>query len=182
MAVFTSSNNPSVGGEVCTGSGSTICPSFLERALTTDGGGTFPEGGLDTGLVGKGAVMGSVPDDGGEAGADLMGTVFAARAFIRDGKDAFFASGCAGGGASGAAGAEEEGGMDLVGSGVVCWASAFTNDERDTFFVPCCVGARGEVVTVEEPACPAEEGTAGAVGPIRMVFLARSPSCDGKDI
>jgi hypothetical protein len=147
-----------------------------------DGGGTFPEGGLDTGRVGRGAVMGSVPDDGVETGTDLMGTVFAVRALIRDGKDAFFASGCVGGGASGAAGAEEEGGMDLVGSGAVCWASAFAKDARDTFFVPCCAGARGEVVTVEEPACPAEEGTEGAVGPIRMVFLARAPLSDGRDI
>jgi hypothetical protein len=132
--------------------------------------------------------MGSVADaegeTGGAAGADLMGTVFAARALIKDGRDAFFGSCCVGGGASEAAGAGKEGGlgggtMSLVGSGAVFWASAFTNDVRDTFFVPCCVCTRGEVVTVEEAVFPDEEGTAGAVGPIRIVFLARALTSDG---
>jgi len=45
------------------------------------------------------------------------------------------------------------------------------NDARNIFFVPGDSDARGEVVTVEEPACPNEEEAAGAVGPIT----------DGKD-
>jgi len=145
LVVFTSSNNPCVGGEVCS-SGSDARPIFFVRALTTEGGGgTVPEAGLKIGLVGRGAVMGSVAGDeggaGGEAGADLMGTVFAVRALINDGKVAFFGSCCGGGGGSGTAEAGVEGGFDggamaLVGSGAVFWASAFTNDARDTFFVP----------------------------------------------
>ena len=99
-------------------------------------------------------LMRDATDDEGEAGADLMGTVFAVRALIKDGRGGFFASCCVGAGASGVAGAGEEGGLGrgtsaLVGSGAVFWASPFTNAARDTFFVPCCVGTSGEVVIVE---------------------------------
>jgi hypothetical protein len=143
-----------------------------------DGGETVPEAGLSTGFIGRGAVTGSVADDGGETGADLMGTVFAVRDLSRDGRDVFFASGVAG---AGEEGDFDGAAMSLVGSGAVFWAGVLTRDERDNFFVPCDPGARGEVVAVEEPAGPAEEGTAGAVGPIRMFFLARSPAGEAMD-
>jgi len=99
---------------------------------------------LNTGLVGMGAVKRGVAGDkggaGGEAGADLMGTVFAVSALIKDGRVAFFGSCSVGGGGSGTAETGPEGGFDggamaLVGSGEVFWASAFTKDARDTFFV-----------------------------------------------
>jgi hypothetical protein len=100
-----------------------------------------------------------------------MGTVFAVRAFARDG------------GASGAAGAGEEecrggGTIALVGSGAVCWASFFTNDVRDTFFVACCADARGDVTIVDGTA---GEEAEGVVGPIRTVFLASALISDGSD-
>jgi hypothetical protein len=144
LLVFTSSANPSVGGEVGS-SGSDARPNFFVRALTTEGGGgTVPVAGLNTGLVGMGAVKRGVAGDeggaGGEAGVDLIGTVFAVSALIKDGRVAFFGSCCVGGGASEVAGAAEDGGWneaasDLVGSGAVFWASPFTNAARDTFFV-----------------------------------------------
>jgi hypothetical protein len=108
-----------------------------------DGGGTVPEAGLNAALEGRGVVMGSVARGDGGACGGLMGTVFAVRDLSRDG-----------------------GAVGLVGSGAVFCSDAFTNDVRDTFFVPGDSDARGEVVTVEEPPCPNEEGAAGAVGPI----------------
>jgi hypothetical protein len=58
------------------------------------GGGTFPELGLKTGRVGIGAVvMGlPVPVEGGAGGADLIGTVLAVSALIKDGRGDFFGS------------------------------------------------------------------------------------------
>jgi hypothetical protein len=152
LVVFTS--NPRVGGEVCSGSGSTGCPIFLERVLTTEGGGTVPEMGLNTGLVDSGSVTRSMARDGDGVGAGLMGIGVAVGSLTWDGGDAFFESGCTGGGASGTveAGTEGRGGggtMALVGSGEVPWARALISDARDVFFVLCGDDARGEVVIVE---------------------------------
>jgi hypothetical protein len=135
--------NPGVGGEVCTGSGRLIHPSFLVSALTTDGGEKVPEAGLNAALEGRGVVTGSVArDDGGACGV-LMGTVFAVRDLSGDG-----------------------GAFDLVGSGVVFCSNALTNGARDTFFAPGNSEVKGIVVSVEEPTGPNEEGVTGAVGPI----------------
>jgi hypothetical protein len=83
-------------------------------------------------------VTGSSADDEGGDAADLKGTVFAVRAFIKEGTNDFFVSFCGGGGASVEAGKDGDAGggtLALVGSGGVLASSAFTNDARDTFFV-----------------------------------------------
>jgi len=144
-----------------------------------------PEAGLNTGLVGRGTVLGRAAGNVGGAAADLMGAVFAVRALIKGGRDVLFTSCCVDGEVAGTVGAEEErlpeeGALVLVGRGAVLWASAFANDAADIFFVPCCTGTRGEVEEIEPATRPDAEGTAGATGPIRVFFLPKAPLFDGK--
>ena len=143
--------------------------------MTTEGGGgTVPEAGLNTDVAGMGEVTGIVAADMGGAAEDLMGTVFAVRDLRREGRGAFFTSCSVGGSPSGVTdegGGPGGGGRGLDGSGAVFWASIFSSEERVTFFVLWRIGVRGAVVAAKEAICPEREGTVGAVGPRRMVFL-----------
>lgn len=184
LVVSTSLDDSTAIGKFRLGSGTNACPNFLVGALASDGGGTVSGPGLSTCFVGRGVVTGSATGGVGGEPTDLRGTVFAVSAFIKDGNDAFFASGCAGRGAPAEAGKEGGAGggtpvllgSDLVGSGAV-WAAPLTIAARDTFFVPW----RGEVVATEEADCPTVEGAPGAIGPSRPVFLTRALTIDGRD-
>jgi hypothetical protein len=70
--------------------------------------------------------------------------------------------------------------IDLVGSGAVCVA-----DDLPGPRATCFVFDRGDVVIVEwavRPEGVAAVGTDGAVGPIRVLFLARASTTEGRGI